>query len=78
MKNTSHDDFVFRHIGPSKSDTIKMLSAIGVKSLDELIDETIPSDIAFDKKLNIPEADSEYSTEHGPARVTAWPCWHLS
>ena len=60
MKKTSHDDFVFRHIGPSKTDTIKMLKTVGVKSLDELIDETIPSDIAFDKKLNIPEADSEY------------------
>ena len=60
MKNSSHDDFVFRHIGPSKKDTENMLKVLGVKSLDELIDQTIPSDIAFDKKLNIPEADTEF------------------
>ena len=56
----SHDDFVFRHIGPSKSDTVKMLDTLGVGSLDKLIDETIPTDIAFDKKLNIPDAESEF------------------
>jgi len=61
MKKSSHDDFVFRHIGPSKSDTPKMLSTLGVKSIDELIGQTIPSDIAFDKILNIPEADSEHN-----------------
>jgi glycine dehydrogenase len=61
MKKPSHDDFVFKHIGPSKIDTPKMLSIVGVKSIDELIDQTIPSDIAFDKKLNIPEAYSEHN-----------------
>ena len=60
MKKPSHDDFVFRHIGPSEEDTRKMLNALDIDSLDELIDQTIPSDIAFDKKLNIPEADSEH------------------
>ena len=61
MKKSYHDDFVFRHIGSSKSDTPKMLSTLGVKSIDELIGQTIPSDIAFDKILNIPEADSEHN-----------------
>ncbi len=60
MKKPSHDDFVFRHIGPSEADTRHMLSTLGVDTLGELIDETIPPDIAFNKKLNIPEADSEH------------------
>ena len=60
MKKPSHDDFVFRHIGPSEADTRQMLSTLGVDTLGELIDETIPPDIAFNKKLNIPEADSEH------------------
>ena len=31
-----------RHIGPNASETSAMLKAIGVSSLDELIDRTVP------------------------------------
>ena len=37
--------FVPRHIGPSESETREMLAAIGVKSLDALIDATVPESI---------------------------------
>ena len=40
-----------RHIGPSPSEIEKMLETVGVKSLDELIDQTIPSDIRQPDKL---------------------------
>ncbi len=34
-----------RHIGPSPAEMAEMLAAIGVKSLDQLIDETVPQSI---------------------------------
>jgi glycine dehydrogenase len=37
--------FESRHIGPSDLETSEMLSAIGVSSLNQLIDETIPASI---------------------------------
>ncbi len=52
--------FLRRHIGPNKTETKEMLKSIGVSSLDQLIKETIPSSILTDKKLNLPEALSEF------------------
>src|ERR1017187_8058443 len=52
--------FADRHIGPSDEDTKEMLAAIGVKTLDELIDQTIPASIRLKKPMNLPEALSEY------------------
>ena len=34
-----------RHIGPSPTEMVLMLKAVGVGSLDQLIDETVPADI---------------------------------
>ncbi len=56
----SHDQFVNRHLGPRESDLPQMLKAIGVSSLDQLIDETVPSTIRTNAPLNIPEAQTEY------------------
>ena len=53
------DSFVTRHIGPRKKDVREMLKAIGVKSLDELIDNTIPSDIRLKNGLDLPKPISE-------------------
>ena len=58
--NTSGAEFIKRHIGPNEADTAKMLSAIGVKTLDELIDKTVPSNIRLKKPMNIPEGLSEF------------------
>jgi glycine dehydrogenase (decarboxylating) alpha subunit (EC 1.4.4.2)/glycine dehydrogenase (decarboxylating) beta subunit (EC 1.4.4.2) len=52
-------EFSRRHIGPNESQTQEMLAAIGVDSLDALIDKTIPSAIRLPKPLNIPPALSE-------------------
>ncbi len=57
----STDHFVNRHIGPNAEQVNEMLSIIGVKSLDELIDQTIPANIRRQGKLNLPEAQSEYN-----------------
>ncbi|MGH2567802.1 MAG: aminomethyl-transferring glycine dehydrogenase subunit GcvPA, partial [Bacteroidota bacterium] len=62
MKNSvlNESDFPSRHIGPREQDTDDMLEAIGVRSLDQLINETIPSDIRLKKPFDLPLAMSEY------------------
>ena len=47
MKN---DLLAYRHIGISEKDEEKMLQKIGVKSLDELIDKTIPANIRLKER----------------------------
>ena len=51
--------FVNRHVGISAEDIPAMLETIGVKSLDELIDQTIPANIRLKEPLNLPEAMTE-------------------
>ncbi|MGO3182682.1 MAG: aminomethyl-transferring glycine dehydrogenase [Aequorivita sp.] len=53
------DSFALRHIGPRESDLPEMLETIGVKSLDQLIFETVPDDILLKKALNLDIAMSE-------------------
>ncbi len=55
-----HDKFVDRHIGPNQEEITKMLSVIGVSSLDELIDKTIPASIRLKNELKIGEPQSEF------------------
>ncbi len=52
--------FQHRHIGVSAEDEKVMLEKIGVKSLDELIDQTIPQNIRLQDGLKLPEALSEH------------------
>ena len=51
--------FVCRHLGVNPNDIAPMLSAIGVGSLDQLIDETIPQNIRLKQPLNLPEPMTE-------------------
>ncbi len=48
------DAFVKRHIGPIETNLPAMLEVIGVSSLDELIDRTVPDDIRSRKPLDLP------------------------
>jgi glycine dehydrogenase len=52
-------NFAARHIGPRPSELREMLDSIGVSSLDELIDKTVPSAIRLQKPLNISAAMME-------------------
>jgi glycine dehydrogenase len=52
--------FQHRHIGIGPEEEKLMLSRIGVKSLSELIDQAIPSNIRLQAGLNLPEALSEH------------------
>jgi glycine dehydrogenase len=64
FEQQSHE-FQQRHIGPNEADTKEMLEVIGVKSLAELIDKTIPKDIRSQHELPLPAAisEQEYLTE---------------
>ena len=54
------DSFASRHIGVNEEDIELMLRKIGVDSLDELIDKTIPENIRLPHPLNLPPAMTEY------------------
>ena len=59
--NTDYQEkFQYRHIAPNAADTAQMLKTIGAGSLDELIAQTIPSNIRLKKPLNLPPAKSEF------------------
>jgi glycine dehydrogenase len=53
------EKFEQRHIAPNEQDTAKMLSSIGVNSIDELISQTVPQNIRLKNNLSLPAAKSE-------------------
>jgi glycine dehydrogenase len=53
------DWFAPRHIGPSPKQRDEMLAAIGVNSLEALIEEVVPRRIRLDRPLDLPSAESE-------------------
>jgi glycine dehydrogenase len=52
--------FERRHIGPSKNEEREMLQTIGIDSLEQLIDETVPNGIRLQNDLDLEPAMSEY------------------
>lgn len=52
-------EFQRRHIGPDEKQTAEMLRAVGVKSLEELMERTVPSGIRMQGALNLPPSMSE-------------------
>jgi glycine dehydrogenase len=51
--------FVDRHVGPRAHDVAKMLGVVGAKSLDALVEETVPADIRLRRPLALPAPCSE-------------------
>jgi glycine dehydrogenase len=47
------DDFARRHLGPDGIDVAAMLAQIGVDSLDELVEHTIPAEIRSSEPLRL-------------------------
>src|SRR6059058_3115544 len=61
MQPTRHPDrFVDRHLGPGPKDVEEMLATLGLKSLDELIDRTVPTSIRLQRALDLPAGHSEF------------------
>jgi glycine dehydrogenase len=54
------ENFLYRHLGPRESDLEEMLKIIGVSTLDELIDKTVPESIRLKSPLNLPSGINEY------------------
>ena len=54
------DAFQPRHIGPDDEQRAHMLRTIGVRSLDELIEQTIPPGIRLPSALDLPAAETEH------------------
>lgn len=58
--NTNHkDEFVYRHNSTMGKDSEEMLKTIGVTSVNQLIEETIPAHIRLKECMNLPAALTE-------------------
>jgi glycine dehydrogenase len=65
------EKFESRHIGPDAHQVEEMLKAVRANSLDELIDQTIPSKIRLKKTLNLPAPQSEFQFLENFRRLAA-------
>lgn len=54
------EKFESRHIGPDAAQVAEMLKTVNAGSIDDLIDQTIPSKIRLKRPLNLPAAQSEF------------------
>ena len=55
----SQDRFVTRHIGPRGIEVAEMLESVGVSSMEELLEQTVPSNIRLQQPLKMKEGLSE-------------------
>ena len=53
------DDFISRHIGPDEQELQSMLNALGVDSVAQLIEQTVPASIRRSQAMALPKAVSE-------------------
>ena len=59
FEKQSHE-FIQRHIGPDENETVEMLKEIGINSLEELIDKTIPPGIHIKNELEVTSSMGEF------------------
>ena len=59
MLHNSQKDFLKRHIGPTEEDQLKILKKLNYKSLNDLIDNTVPEKILLKEDLKIDQPMSE-------------------
>ncbi len=57
---TYSEKFESRHNAPDAAQIAEMLKVVKAKSVDELVDQTVPANIRLKKPLNLPKAQSEY------------------
>jgi len=53
-------EFLARHLGPREQEVTEMLKIIGVRSIDELIDQTIPDSIRKKQQVQMEPAKTEF------------------
>jgi glycine dehydrogenase len=56
------DGFVRRHIGPSETELVAMLKAVGAATLDDVAGKTVPDSIRSNQALNLPPPIDEAAT----------------
>ena len=56
--------FVGRHIGPPESEKAQMLAALGLTSMEELIDATVPEDIRMTEPLDLPSGVGQTTAQN--------------
>ena len=69
MLHSSQKDFLKRHIGPSEEDQSKMLKKLNYKSLDDLINSTVPekgSSVEKDGTAGVVESTKAASDVYTP------------
>ncbi|EMN01160.1 glycine dehydrogenase [Leptospira noguchii str. 1993005606] len=54
------DTFPRRHIGPDLQQTAEMLKELGLSSVEELINKSVPAGIRLKKSLDLPKASTEH------------------
>jgi len=57
---TYSEKFESRHNAPNASQIADMLKVVKAKSVDEVIDQTVPANIRLKRPLNLPKAQSEF------------------
>ncbi|MFN2439267.1 MAG: aminomethyl-transferring glycine dehydrogenase, partial [Chitinophagaceae bacterium] len=53
-------EFRRRHIGPNEEETEQMLKTIGIRSIEELMNRTVPPGIRMQEELSLPPAMNEH------------------
>jgi len=56
---SNQQEFIGRHIGPDEQETQQMLEYLGLSSLDELLEQTVPNKIRLPEEMAMPSARSE-------------------
>ena len=56
---SNNQEFIQRHVGPDAEEAQQMLAYLGLSSLDELLEQTVPNKIRLADDLAIPAARSE-------------------
>lgn len=59
MHHSSPSGFIDRHVGSIGRERVALLAEVGFRSLDELLDAVVPSEIRLDAPLDLPEPLSE-------------------
>ncbi len=65
------EQFKNRHVGLTEAEKQIMLTTIGVNSVEELVDQTIPADIRLSKPLSLPSPLSEYEYAEEIAHIAS-------
>jgi glycine dehydrogenase len=55
------DTFIHRHLGPTDAEAREMLATLGLPSLEELSEATVPADIRLRKELDLPLHRGEHA-----------------